>query len=442
MKPTSILISAPFTPISVPSISLTLLKGIAERFDYPVSIKYLGIDFVKNINIQLYHYLAVGYPTNTTLAGEFLFSSHFYSRPQLQVDEFIKRYLATPPKNDVLTRIASSSLNKDAAYNHKQFLSDYCEALLRVPEWITHIVQQLAGIDGDIYGFTSTFQQTVASLSIAQHLKKLKPNALIIFGGSNCESPMGDALLREYPFIDMVCSGEGEDAFLSVLRYVENQGTTPVHRNILCQKEITRQMSTQTGIDPPIKMDTLPNLDYDDYFSQLSAIKDITPRLLIQLSRGCWWGQKSHCTFCGLNGQSIQFRAKSGQKALSDLVNMNRKYPSMPISVVDNVMDHHFFKTLFEQLSHENLNVELFFETRAKLTREQLKLMRLAGITRIQPGIESLSTHVLKLMNKGVKAIHNVCLLKYCVECGVKPEWNILWGFPGENPNDYDKINS
>jgi hypothetical protein len=63
--------------------------------------------------------------------------------------------------------------------------------------------------------------------------------------------------------------------------------------------------------------------------------------------------------------------------------------------------------------------------------------LRAAGVMRIQPGIESLSDHVLDLMRKGTSGLRNVQLLKWCKEYGIKVDWNILYGFPGETREDY-----
>ncbi len=35
-----------------------------------------------------------------------------------------------------------------------------------------------------------------------------------------------------------------------------------------------------------------------------------------ETSRGCWWGQKKHCTFCGLNPLGMNYRAKSPERAV------------------------------------------------------------------------------------------------------------------------------
>jgi len=58
----------------------------------------------------------------------------------------------------------------------------------------------------------------------------------------------------------------------------------------------------------------------------------------------------------------------------------------------------------------------------------------------IQPGIESFSTRILKLMEKGVTALQNIRLLKWCVEFGLRPAWNVIYGFPGEPPEEYDRM--
>ena len=55
------------------------------------------------------------------------------------------------------------------------------------------------------------------------------------------------------------------------------------------------------------------------------------------------------------------------------------------------------------------------------------------------PGIESLSTPILRLMDKGVTALQNIRLLKLCSEFGIQPLWNIMYGFPGEPPDEYEQ---
>ena len=190
-------------------------------------------------------------------------------------------------------------------------------------------------------------------------------------------------------------------------------------------------------------LDDLPIPDYGEYFERAEDL-GVLPRighrrvpLPIETARGCWWGAKHHCTFCGLNGTSMSFRPKSAGRVLEELAQQARRYRTFRFDAVDNIMDMAYFTGLFPALRDQQAGYELFYEVKSGLRRAQLKLMAQAGVTHIQPGIESLSSHVLHLMRKGVRAIQNVNLLRWAQYYDIRAEWNILWGFPGETEQDY-----
>jgi ribosomal peptide maturation radical SAM protein 1 len=83
------------------------------------------------------------------------------------------------------------------------------------------------------------------------------------------------------------------------------------------------------------------------------------------------------------------------------------------------------------------LGYEIFYEAKANLTRGQVRSLAQGGVTHLQPGLESLSSHVLRLMDKGVRAAQNVNLLRWARYYGIDVAWSILWGFPGETAEDY-----
>jgi ribosomal peptide maturation radical SAM protein 1 len=154
-------------------------------------------------------------------------------------------------------------------------------------------------------------------------------------------------------------------------------------------------------------------------------------------ARGCWWGAKHHCTFCGLNGTTMRFRAKSAQRVLDELNGQARRYRTFRFEAVDNILDPRYLKELFPALAEQHTDYQLFYEVKANLTRAQLRILAAGGVTHLQPGLESLSSHVLRLMDKGVRAAQNVNLLRWARYYGISVGWNILWGFPGETPEDY-----
>ena len=102
------------------------------------------------------------------------------------------------------------------------------------------------------------------------------------------------------------------------------------------------------------------------------------------------------------------------------------------------MMSPDYYDTFLPRLAAANQPVDLFYEVRATLTKEQIIGLAKARVTCVQAGIESLNTHILKLMKKGTTALRNIEFLKHCRQAGVYVDWNLLFGFPGETLEDYE----
>ena len=61
-----------------------------------------------------------------------------------------------------------------------------------------------------LVGVSSTFPQNCAALALLRRLKARHPTIRTAMGGGNCEGPMGAAIHELFPFVDYVCSGEGD----------------------------------------------------------------------------------------------------------------------------------------------------------------------------------------------------------------------------------------
>ena len=120
-----------------------------------------------------------------------------------------------------------------------------------------------------------------------------------------------------------------------------------------------------------------------------------------------------------------------GDGALSTAYGVKR------VSCVDNILDLRLAPILFPALQRSGLDLELFYEVKANLRQDQLAMMRAGGVKSVQPGIESFSNQVLRLMEKGCTGLQNIQLLRWCEEAGIMAAWNLLSGFPGEDPDEY-----
>jgi magnesium-protoporphyrin IX monomethyl ester (oxidative) cyclase len=310
-----------------------------------------------------------------------------------------------------------------------------------VPGFVRMARDAILQRDPAIVGFSTMFQQTAASLAIAAAVKREKPSAVICFGGANCHGPMGPGLLRSYAQIDYVFTGEADldfPAFATALL----AGQDPA-RSV--GGFVSRGAGTAQESPPVRQLDDLPVPDYRDYFVQLGAMAEadrIRPSIPFETSRGCWWGQKHHCTFCGLNAEGMVFREKTGERALSELETLRRTYGIERFAATDNIMSLRHIQTVMKRIAADDTAARprLFYEVKSNLDAAALETLGRAGVSCLQPGIESLSDDVLRIMRKGVTALLNLRLMRNCRELGIGIIWNILYGFPNEPRDAYGEM--
>ncbi|HUS11176.1 MAG TPA: RiPP maturation radical SAM C-methyltransferase [Pyrinomonadaceae bacterium] len=435
------LVNMPFGSLQTPSIGLSLLQASLGRFNICSHIFYFTFRFAELIGPSTYSRITTETHSHD-LVGEWIFSPALF--PGRSNSE-LKQYVV-----DVLDKRLNGS-SQACAYLRPlpgDFVNEIVSAGGKVEGFLTECLEKIAECAPAVVGFTSVFQQQLSSLSLAKRIKERCPDTLVVFGGANCEGVMGVEMIRQFAFIDAVVSGEGEAVFPELVRRV--LGGQPFSD---LEGVYSRSDSTSTSLDQPIKnspvitaMDSLANPDYTDYFVQLeqTKINGMKPSLLFETSRGCWWGAKHHCTFCGLNGETMVHRRKSPARALAELADLTRRHPGLDVVAVDNILDMAYFKDFLPALAkmraETNLEANLFYEVKSNLTKPQLRLLKQAGVNEVQPGIESLSNRVLKIMRKGVKGLQNIQFLKWCAELDIQANWNFIWGFPGEPPEEYGRM--
>ncbi|WP_224247953.1 RiPP maturation radical SAM C-methyltransferase [Hyalangium gracile] len=308
-------------------------------------------------------------------------------------------------------------------------------------DFIHKMADQLLALKPDVVGFTSTFMQNVASLALAKRIKELAPHVKTMMGGANCDGPQGLAVHRNYDFLDFVVRGEGEQTFVDTLDALNGHGELKDVQGLCWRQDGKHVANPERTHAFPANQIPLPN--YDAYFEALGRSQlrgELEPKLIMEGARGCWWGEKHHCTFCGLNGSLMSFRSKPPEQMREEIRRLVERHQTLDILMVDNIIDLKYFKNLLPHIVREGLNLRVHYEVKSNLTADQIQMLKDAGVVFVQPGIENLSTHVLKLMAKGISGCHNMHTLRDCEEQGLTTAWNYLFGFPGETDEDYLNI--
>jgi ribosomal peptide maturation radical SAM protein 1 len=431
-----LLVSMPFGPLLSPSLGLSLLQPQVTARGLRCRVEYFTLPFAEAIGERLYSRIcSESAAMSRAFVGEWIFSHALFEWSRDQDERYLRDVLLKPPswlgrnptKPPGSADIAAILAARDGA-----------------AAFIDSCADRIATARPRIVGFTSVFQQHLASLALARRLKARLPGVVIVIGGANCEATMGVETIRQFPFVDAIVSGEADHVFADVAARVAAGHPIPDLQGVVTQAALAGSAPVAQPTAPAVTdLDGLPFPEYRDFFDQYARSRFAgrwQPSVFVETSRGCWWGERMHCTFCGLNGATMAYRSKSAPRALAELTHLAESYPGCDVQVVDNILDLKYFKTLLPALAARKLDVSLFYETKSNLKKEQVRLLRDAGVTIIQPGIESFSDRVLKQMRKGVTGLQNVQLLKWCKEIGVEPMWNFLLGFPGESPDDYRQM--
>ena len=292
-----------------------------------------------------------------------------------------------------------------------------------------------------VVGFTTTFNQNVACLALARAVKERSPSTVIIFGGANCDGPMGAALHRNHPFVDYVVRGECEIVLPQLLDRILDSGDGDGLDGVCWWQHGSSVANPQR--QPAVPADLIAETNYDawhEVFRGSPVRKWVAPCLVLQGSRGCWWGARHHCTFCGIPDATIAFRARPADRLRRELAELAARYKILDVTTADNIMDPAYYRELLPWLQESGFDFRIHYELKANVTEQQIAQLAAAGLVIVQFGIENFSTRVLKIMRKGLDGATAVRVLRDAASWGVTVDWNYLLGFPGEQAADYEHV--
>jgi ribosomal peptide maturation radical SAM protein 1 len=422
IKPVA-LISMPTLSARFPSFQLALLKPTLERAGIPVQTFSLFMYFGTYVGWRVNETLADVYPS---MVGEWLWTKAAFGVFARDEDyfEIYKDNL------EGICRQAGCSLD-DLRYVRDKTAPAFIDFCLDSIDWTRF----------GLIGFSVVFQQTLASIALARALKQRYPDIPIIMGGASFEDDIAEEVMNGCPQVDYIHCGDADETLPRMIRRLYDNESMQGMAGIMWRDNGRVAFA---GRAPNLSdMNKTPVPDFDEYFyarkesgyEEWEGSQEVL--LPIETARGCWWGVKNHCTFCGLNRSGMEFRSKRVDGVIEQLDVLSRRYGILDFNAIDNIIEPAYIDKLFNELGDANSDMRLHYEVRPSLTRTQLKQMRKGGLFSIQPGVESFSTHILKLMKKHTTGMRNLELIKWCTYYGINNLYNILLRFPGETLEDY-----
>lgn len=283
--------------------------------------------------------------------------------------------------------------------------------------------------DCNIFGISiASESQIVAALTLAKILKK-RANAKVILGGSLItriyETFLDHAeLFNEY--CDYVLPDDGEERIVDLVDAIYHKKDLASVSGLIYINEdnkVIKNKKTKELIVENIKQPILKGLTLEKYF---------TPDMimLIQLSKGCYWGK---CAFC-----SFSYKKDFSHRKIENIIeeikyykdNFNIKY----FRFTDDAIPPKFFNELADAFIKEKLDIKyaVFCRFEEEFTLDLLRKMKQSGCELIQWGLETSSKRLLKLLKKGTENTDKELILKNSNSVGISNFLFLMYGLPTE----------
>jgi len=285
--------------------------------------------------------------------------------------------------------------------------------------------------------FSVSTSSRLTSLELARLIKKENRDVIIVFGGTLFfEKHWIDSVLNEGA-VDIVAHGEGEVTLAELVKLLEE------NRPLDSCLGVSFKNGNSIVNNPPRpfiqNLDDLPFIDFSDF--PLSNYDD-SGHIPFLASRGCI----QQCVFCSSRVFWPGYRRMSGKRIFEEIAfHKNKDNELGHVDFLDLMFngDIKALSTFCDLMINSDLKGHISWVANAivrpEMTPELLMRMKEAGCKHIIYGIESGSQRVLGLMKKRYKIEDADEVIKATHEAGIVVTANFMFGFPGEEEDDFIK---
>lgn len=288
--------------------------------------------------------------------------------------------------------------------------------------------------DAVLFGHSGSTSAHPIIAKISRAIRKLLPEAKIIYGGVFPTYHWRDILLNE-PQIDVIVKGEGEDTIVRLVRALRD-GTDLRTVAGIAFRDGGMPVATQ-----PAKMiadldafrvgwELIDHARYS-YWGGKRAV-------VIQFSRGC----PHLCNYCGQRGFWTRWRHRDPQKLAAEIARLHREHGVQVFNFADEnpSAGRKPWLAFLQALVAENIDVTLVGSTRADdIVRDAdfLHLYKQAGFERFLMGMENTDEATLKLIRKGGSTNQDREAIRLLRQHGILSMATWVVGFGDETHRDF-----
>jgi anaerobic magnesium-protoporphyrin IX monomethyl ester cyclase len=266
---------------------------------------------------------------------------------------------------------------------------------------------------------------------IAKAVKAWNPDFPIVLGGWHPSLLPKQTL--EASFIDYVVRGQGEDTFLELVQHLENQSPVDLVPGIGFKRDGKLIFTTERPLKALVEMPPKAYhiADFDAYERSCGR------RWAMYISSLACPFNCSYCTNAGVYGR--KWNALPAEQFVEETVDLTRRYGLEMLWIVDDnfLVDLDRARAIGEGLVRAGANfkwsIQATTNLTARLSPEDLKLLRRSGLHQVCQGVDSGSPKILKLMNKTFQDFDSIFeSAARLLQADIRPSFNIIFAYPGE----------
>jgi len=273
------------------------------------------------------------------------------------------------------------------------------------------------------------------TVRIARAAKKLYPNKPVVLGGWHPSLLPDQTLAAE--FVDIVVKGQGEHAFLEVVRRIEAGESMSGIEGVGYKQE------NRLVFNPPRALVPIRDLPPKAYhLADFDAYERVCGRrwAMYTSSLACPYNC-AYCTNDGVYGR--KWNALEADQVVEETYDLARRYRLQLLWIVDDnfMVDRGRALAIAEGLIRRGAKFDWSIQATtnliARFTVDELKLLRRAGLSQVAQGADSGSPTVMRLMNKTFQSLDTIhTAAAKLTAAGIRPSFNIIFGFPGEGERE------
>lgn len=327
------------------------------------------------------------------------------------------------------SHLSSFDIDKAVDDRRTNAFVNYCDKIVK---------RQILDIKPDILAVSVTFQtQIIPAFTLASKVKQWLPGIKVVFGGGAITRIHHKLFMTPHLFkdVDAFIIYEGETAFPLLIEEWRKGKSGLSAPNVIIK---TSEKISQSELIHVEDMNELPppdhtGIDLKDYWWP-------EPALLVNCTRGCYWGK---CAFCQISqatsgGKKNFFRIRDVDKVVSDILFIQKQTGAKAFNFSVDAIPPKTLLELSNAIIKNNISISWDTEIRLEngLTKNVLEKMSEAGCKYLRFGFESESERVRKIMNKGTTNAVTNRILMDCKEVGITVSLMCQIGFPEETKEE------